>query len=236
MAQEDQLLRAIIYTNVGMFILSLLMNPRLSTLSLNPLYLLSPDDNSLFLLGATGAVPVLGLGRWWTLVAANYLHGGILHIVFNMIALRQLAPLVVMEYGNYRMFVIYTLSGVAGYLVSCLAGVSFTIGASASVCGLMGAALYFGRSRGGVYGRAVYSQIAGWAVTLFVFGFIVPGINNWGHGGGILAGMALGYLLGYRGVKTERQGHRILAAACLLMTAIVLLWSLSSTLRFLLLS
>jgi rhomboid protease GluP len=236
MAQEDQLLRAIIYTNIGMYILSLLLNPRLTTLSFNPLYLLSPDNKSLFLFGATGAVPVLGLGRWWTLVAANYLHGGILHIVFNMFALRQLAPLVVMEYGNYRMFVIYTLSGVVGYLVSCLAGVSFTIGASASICGLMGAALYFGRSRGGVFGRAVYGQIAGWAVTLFVFGFIVPGINNWGHGGGILAGIVLGFLLGYRGVRPETQGHRILAAACLLMTAIVLLWSVSSTMLILLLS
>jgi rhomboid protease GluP len=236
MAQEDQLLRTILYTNIAMFILSLIMNPRLSTFSLNPLYLLSPDNKSLFLLGATGAVPVLGLGRWWTLVAANYLHGGILHIVFNMIALRQLAPLVVMEYGNYRMFVIYTVSGVLGYLVSCLAGVSFTIGASASVCGLMGAALYFGRSRGGVFGRAVYSQIIGWAVTLFAFGFIVPGINNWGHGGGILSGVALGFLLGYRGQRPEGQGHRVLAAACMVITAVVLLWSVSSTLFMLLLS
>ena len=236
MAQEGQLIRAIIYANIGMYLLSLIMNPRLSTLSFNPLYLLSPDNKSLFLLGATGAVPVFRIGRWWTLVAANYLHGGILHIAFNMIALWQLAPLVVMEYGNYRMFVIYSMSGVIGYLVSCLAGVSFTIGASASVCGLMGAALYFGRSSGGVYGRAVYSQIIGWAVALFVFGFIVPGINNWGHGGGIVAGVVLGYLLGYRGLRPERQGHRILAAACMLITAIVLLWSVSSTLLILLFS
>lgn len=236
MAQEDQLIRIIIYTNIAMYIISLLFNPRLTTLSLNPLHFMSPDNKSLFLLGATGAVPVNQLGRWWTLVSANYLHGGILHIAFNMIALKQLAPLVAMEYGNYRMFVIYSLSGVIGYLVSCLAGVSFTIGASAAVCGLMGAALYYGRSRGGVYGRAVYSQITGWAVTLFAFGFMVPGINNWGHGGGIVAGMLLGFLLGYRERSQERRVHRVLSSACLLLTAMVLAWVVSSTMLVHLLS
>jgi len=236
MAQEDQLIRIILYTNIAMYIISLLFNPRLTTLSFNPLHFMSPDNKSLFLLGATGAVPVNQLGRWWTLVAANYLHGGILHIAFNMIALKQLAPLVAMEYGNYRMFIIYSLSGVIGYLVSCLAGVSFTIGASAAVCGLMGAALYYGRSRGGVYGRAVYSQIAGWALTLFVFGFMVPGINNWGHGGGIVAGMLLGFLLGYRERSQERRVHRVLFSACLLVTAMVLAWVVSSTMLVHLLS
>jgi rhomboid protease GluP len=100
----------------------------------------------------------------------------------------------------------------------------------------MGAALYYGRSRGGVYGRAVYSQIAGWAVTLFIFGFMVPGINNWGHGGGIVAGMLLGFLLGYRERSKERRIHRVLSSACLLVTALVLAWVVSSTMLVHLLS
>ncbi len=236
MAQEEQLIRIILYANIVMYIISLLFNPRLTSLSLNPLHFMSPDNKSLFMLGATGTVPVNQLGRWWTLLAANYLHGGILHIAFNMIALKQLAPLVAMEYGSYRMFVIYTLSGVFGYLVSCLAGVSFTIGASAAVCGLMGAALYYGKSRGGVYGRAVYSQIAGWAMTLFLFGFMVPGINNWGHGGGIVGGMFLGFLLGYGERRQEKRIHRILAYACLVATAMVLTWVVFSTMLVHLLS
>jgi rhomboid protease GluP len=136
--------------------------------------------------------------RWWTLISANYLHGGIVHILFNMIAFYQLATLVNREYGAYRMIVIYTASGIAGFFVSYLAGVGFTIGASAAVCGLMGASLYYGKSRGGVYGRIIYKQIVGWAVGLFLFGLIVPGINNWAHGGGICAGAALGFLLGFQ--------------------------------------
>lgn len=228
--QADLLIRALVWTNIGMFVLSLLFNPSLSSLSLNPFAFLSPDNRSLYFLGATGTIPVFSYGRVWTLVAANFLHGSILHIVFNMIALKQLAPLVVQEYGTHRMMVIYLASGVFGFFVSCLAGVSFTIGASAAVCGLMGSVLYFGKSRGGVYGQAVYSQIGGWAVTLFVFGFLVPGINNWGHGGGILAGIILGFLLGYEGKVAEKTMHRILAAFCMLLTVIVLLWAIASTL------
>jgi rhomboid protease GluP len=196
---------------------------------MNPFYFLSPDNKSLFFLGATGAIPVLTFGRWWSLVTANFLHGSILHIVFNMIALKQLAPLVLTEYGTHRMIVIYLVSGVLGFLLSCLAGVSFTIGASASVCGLMGAILYFGKSRGGVYGQAVYGQIGGWVISLFVFGFIVPGINNWGHGGGLLAGILLGYLLGYKGRRPETQTHKVFAIICVLVTAAFLIWAVLST-------
>ena len=76
--------------------------------------------------------------RFWTLVSANYLHGSILHIFFNMAALRQLGLLVAREYGVYRMFIIYTLGGIIGFFISYLASVSWTIGASAAVCSLAG--------------------------------------------------------------------------------------------------
>ncbi|TES92717.1 MAG: rhomboid family intramembrane serine protease, partial [Desulfobacteraceae bacterium] len=197
-SNTDQLIRTIIYVNVGIFIISLLLNSRLPGLSMNPFYILSPENRSLLLLGATGTIPIDRLHRWWTIVSANYLHGGILHILFNMIAFRQLAPLVAREYGVYRMFIIYTLSGIIGFRISYLAGVTFTIGASAAICGLMGSILYYGKSRGGIYGQAVYKQVAGWAVVLFLFGLIMPGINNWGHGGGIVAGIILGFFLGYQ--------------------------------------
>ena len=140
----DQLLKVLIAVNIFMYILSLLLSARSTGFSLNPLFFLSPDSRSLLLLGASGYIPIDRLHRWWSLVSANYLHGSIMHIFFNMIALKQLGPLVLYEYGTYRMFIIYTLSGVFGFLVSYLAGVTFTIGASAAVCGLIGAALYFG--------------------------------------------------------------------------------------------
>lgn len=226
-----RLLKAIIYVNSGMFLLSLLLNPGFSSLSFNPFSLLSPDNRSLLLLGATGTIPIDRFGRWWTLISANYLHGGILHILFNMIALNQIGPLIIQEYGGYRMLIVYTLGGVFGYFLSYLAGVPFTIGASAAVCSLIGAALYYGKSRGGAYGQIIYRQVGGWAISIFVFGFLFPGINNWGHGGGLLAGIILGFILGYKERNPENLSHKTLAALCAIVTALTLLWSVVSALH-----
>lgn len=235
-SSPDQLLRTIIAVNIGMFILSILLNPGRTNFNINPLGFLSPSNQSLLLLGSTGTIPILQFDRWWTLVSANYLHGGLLHILFNMMALKQIGPLVAHEFGSYRMFAIYTIGGILGFLLSFLAGVPFTIGASAALCSLIGALLYYGKSRGGVYGQAIYSQIGSWAIFIFVFGFIVPGINNWGHGGGMVAGAGLAYLLGYRERKRETPGHRLLGAACGVVTVSILAWACVTSLFYILLS
>lgn len=221
----EELIRLLIGINIAMYVASLLLNPRGATMSMSPFHFLSPDNRSLLLLGASGTVPIDALGRWWSLVTANYLHGGLLHIIFNMLALYQLGPLVVREYGPARMLLIYSLGGVGGYFVSYLAGVPFTIGASAAVTALIGAVLYYGKARGGVYGQELFSQVGGWAVGIFVFGLLVPGINNWAHGGGMAAGAALGLLLGYRERRVESFVHRATATAIALLTVAILLWA-----------
>ncbi|MGB3209131.1 MAG: rhomboid family intramembrane serine protease [Desulforhopalus sp.] len=230
----DQLVTVLIGVNVVMFILSIVIDPKLGSMNFHPFNFLSPSNQSLLVLGSTGTIPVLQLDRWWSLLAANYLHGGLLHIVFNMLAIRQLAPLVIREFGINRMITLYTLGGVVGFFISTLAGVPLTIGASAALCSLIGALLYYGKSRGGVYGQNVFSQIGGWAIGIGIFGFMVPGINNWGHGGGMLAGVVLGYLLGYTDRKKEQFSHKILAMLCLAATCLILLWSCLNGIVFLL--
>ncbi|MBN1615265.1 MAG: rhomboid family intramembrane serine protease [Deltaproteobacteria bacterium] len=218
--------RIIIYVNAAFYIFSLILNPARTGLSFNPLTFLSPADSSLFVLGATGALPIAGYHRWWTLVSASYLHGGILHIFFNMAALSQLGPFVLNEYGFNRFFTIYTLSGIAGFFLSYLVGIPFTIGASACICGLIGAILYYGKSRGGHYGQAIYQQATGWVIGLVIFGLLLPGINNWAHGGGLATGILLGYLLGYIEKTRGSHVHLTLAILCLASTAAVLLWAI----------
>jgi len=224
----------VIYVNVIIYLVSLFINPSTLHLSMNPLLFLSPSDTSLFLLGATGTLPIDQFGRWWTLITASYLHGGILHLLFNMLALYQLGPFVLLEYGNYRFFAIYTLSGIGGFFLSYLARIPFTIGASASICGLIGAILYFGKSRGGLYGESIYRQALGWVVGLVLFGLMLPGINNWAHGGGLVTGIAASFLLGYEEKKRENTLHRIIAWSCFLITAILIGWNLITTGIFLL--
>ncbi len=227
------ILKLILYCNIAMFAFSVFIDFP-THLSGSPFNFLSPSNNSLLVLGSSGTIPLFHLHRWWTLISANYLHGSLLHIVFNLIALYQLGPLIIREYGASRMFAIYTLSGIGGYLISSFFGVRFTIGASAAVCGLIGAALYYGKSRGGTYGNAVYSQIGGWALGIFLFGFLVPGINNWGHGGGMLTGVIVAYVLGYQEKKRENIVHSFLSIGCMVSTGLVLSWSGVNGLFFLL--
>jgi rhomboid protease GluP len=219
------LITIIIAVNGAFYLLSILLNPTSLGFSSSPFTFLSPSNRSLLILGATGTLPIDQFHRWWTLLSASYLHGGLLHIVFNMIALHQLAPFVITEYGMNRFAIIYTITGIAGFFTSYVAGVSFTIGASAAVCGLIGAILYYGKSRGGSYGEAIYKQTMGWIVGLVLFGLFFPGINNWAHGGGLVAGIGSGFLLGYGEKKRETLTHRSLAWGCMGLTVTLLGWA-----------
>lgn len=234
--RPDQLITALIFVNAVMFVFSIAIKPQMAGLHFSPFNFLSPSNQSLLILGSTGTIPLFDLHRWWSLVAASFLHGSLLHIVFNMIALRQLAPLVIHEFGVNRMIILYTVGGVGGFLLSAYAGVRFTIGASAALCSLIGALLYYGKSRGGTYGQNIFSQIGGWALSIGIFGFLVPGINNWGHGGGMLCGILFGYLLGYQDRKKENFGHKIGAMACIAVTVLTLLWSCLNGAAFLIIS
>ncbi|MCU0614291.1 MAG: rhomboid family intramembrane serine protease [Desulfobacterales bacterium] len=231
-SDEGMLIRTIIAINVAMYILSLVLYPRDMGMSMNPLTMLSPSGDSLILLGATGTYPIDQLGRWWSLVSANFLHGSVLHILFNMMALKQIAPLVIREFGSYRMLIIYTVGGASGFMLSYLAGIRVTIGASAAICSLIGAALYYGKSRGGVYGQSVFRQVGGWVIGLFIFGLLIPGINNWGHGGGLIGGALLGVAMGYHEIKKENITHKMLAQVIVAVTSLILAWAIITGLIF----
>lgn len=228
----DQFVMAVIYVNAAMFILSILINPGSTKFSMDPFSLLSPGGNTLMLLGASGTIPINLDGRWWTLLSANYLHAGILHILFNMAAFRQICPLILQTFGGYRTIVIYTLGGVGGYIASYFAGIPFTVGASAAVCGLIGAAMYYGKSRGGQFGEMVYKQLSGWALGILLFGFLIPGINNWAHGGGFICGAATAFLVGYSERTPEKYYHKTVAGICVLATAAALVWGVVTTLVY----
>jgi len=177
-------------------------------------------------------LPIDRFGRWESLVSASFLHGGVFHILFNMIALYQLGPFVILEYGVYRFLSVYILSGVGGFYLSYLVGIPFTLGASAAICGLIGAILYFGKSRGGLYGESIYRQALGWVVGLIFCGLLLPGINNWAHGGGLITGIVVSFFLGYEERTPENIGHRLLGWLCILVTLIILGWNMSLALYY----
>src|SRR5438094_7927281 len=179
---------------IALYVASLLLDPRAAASARGPFDAFSPSDGALMALGAAGTYP-WRLGHWWTIVTGIYLHGGILHILFNVLWIRQLGPAVEELYGPARLVVIFTASGAAGFAVSNYAGVPFTIGASGSIFGLLGAMVAYGRQRGGVFGSMVLRQYGQWALVLFVFGFLMAGVNNLAHAGGFAGGLGCALLL-----------------------------------------
>jgi rhomboid protease GluP len=179
--------------------------------------LLAPGPPALDLLGMTGSY-ALEQGRWWTLITAIYLHGGLLHILFNMLWVNQLAPAVEDAFGRARLIVIFTASGMAGFALSDLTGVRFSVGASGAVFGLLGALVSYGRSRGGTFGLAVFRQYGVWALVLLALSFAMPNVDNVAHAGGFAGGYLAGLVLGHEERRPEPGWVRLLAMMTVLVT------------------
>ena len=216
----------VIWGCAGLYVAALLIDP--SGIRMDGLFsLLSPSLESLSLLGGSGAYPLFQYGRWWTVISAAWLHGGLLHIVFNMMWVRQLAPATADEYGAGRMVIIYTISSATGFFLSSFAGVPLTIGASAPIFGLLGALVHAGKRGSSMVGR----QAMTFAVVLFVFGFMMSRVDNWAHAGGFAGGYLAGRWLDP--MLSERTDHLIMALICMGVTVLSVLLSVVHGLKFL---
>jgi rhomboid protease GluP len=204
---------------VALYVLSLVFDPAGALRPRGPFEIFSPSGAALRRLGMTGIGPWMN-GEWWTLITSIYLHGGVLHILFNVLWIRQLGPAVEELYGPARFFVIFTVSGIAGFVVSDVVGVSFTVGASGSIFGLLGAMVAFGRRRGGAFGAMVLRQYGQWALLLFVLGFFMSGVNNLAHAGGFLGGLAAGLVLSLAERRAETTADHLLAAGLIVLTVV----------------
>jgi rhomboid protease GluP len=202
------------------------------------LSIFSPSRRSLELFGASGAIPVFYYGRWWTVLSAAWLHAGVLHILFNMMWVRDLAPATARLYGPGRTVIIYTAAAIAGFASSTLAvfipllprllgGAGYTVGASAPIFGLIGALLHYGRRGGSSY---IGQQAKGLAIAMLIFGFVVPGVDNWAHLGGLAGGWLAAKVLDP--LKPERGDHVLIALGCLVLSLLSVVYSVVSGLGF----
>jgi len=200
----------------------------------SPMEILAPDRGVTIAFGASGAGPLFGLHMFWTVLSAGWLHASALHILFNMLWVRQLGPTTADAYGAGRMVIIYTVSSVCGFFLSSTASLlilslkipllpaaGVTLGASAPIFGLLGALVYYGR-RGG--SSMLGAQAKQYALVLFLFGFFMSGVDNYAHAGGFVGGYAAGIWLDP--LKRERTDHLAIAVACLVATAMAVVASL----------
>ncbi len=169
--------------------------------------------------------PLMVQGEWWRLVTAGFLHGGILHILMNMWVLFDLGAQTEESYGTSRYLSIYFVATVLGFLASFLwAPRELSVGASAGICGLIGAMIALGvrdRSSWGTEIRRFYTR---YVVYLLLFGLIGPligmNIDNAAHLGGLAGGFAVGYVCGTPSYsQTVERIWQGVAAICIALTA-----------------
>lgn len=160
--------------------------------------------------------PVVQDGQWWRVVTSGFLHGSLLHVGFNMYLLFMLGPHLERSLGSLRFLLVYAGSLAGGALgVMLFAWAQPTLGASGAVLGLAGAMGVAMHERGI---RPQQSPVFGLVVLNIALPLLVPGISFWGHLGGILAGMLMGYLLIWLPIR-RRQPAGSRAAGNSLSTA-----------------
>ncbi len=188
----------------------------------------SPGTDALLLLG--GAAPgLMAAGEIHRFAAAVFLHGGILHLGMNMMALRQVGPLVEEAWGSGKMLAVYLLCGLAGTAARLLwsgpdgpdAGVP-SVGASGAIVGLFGVLAAFGLRIGGERGRELFRAMVEPVAFILVLGIVLEfrgggiQLDNAAHAGGFLAGLAAGFATSF-GVRSRGS------------VAVVRAWDLGAT-------
>ncbi|MCP4298498.1 MAG: rhomboid family intramembrane serine protease, partial [Proteobacteria bacterium] len=204
-------------------------------------FLPAPGSMSLNLLGWADPKAIFN-GNWWQLVTGMFLHGGVLHILFNMMWVKDLGPQTEAFFSPYKMLLIYIISGIAGNLLAVSLPfivrslfdypmrIAPVIGASGAVFGLMGSMIAYGRKRGGPFGQQIASQFSKWALVIIILGFLMPGISNAAHVGGLLAGILIGSSIPLRDSKKQKGIFQGLALGAV---AVCMLSFLMMILRFL---
>lgn len=139
-------------------------------------------------------------GQWWRLFTATFIHFGIIHLLFNMLALYQTGRMVERMFGSFRYLMLYVFSGLIASSASLLWNPTVnSAGASGAIFGVYGGLLVFMLNPKNEVPRSVMNEHRNSTLAFIAYclfnGFTHSGIDNGAHVGGLLGGMIMGYLL-----------------------------------------
>lgn len=176
----------LIFINVFVFLISAIRSRNI--FDINPYVLLD--------MGAKYRPLMYFTNEWWRLITCNFLHGGIVHLAFNMYALYILGKQIEDLYGKKGYIIIYSLSGLGGSLLSYyLAPMSLSVGASGAIFGLLSALLVYAfKERERIQKGAISNLVFVIGINL-IFGLSASNIDNYGHIGGLVVGGISAYLI-----------------------------------------
>lgn len=166
----------------------------------------------------------IAAGELWRLFTPMLLHGSIMHVGFNMYALYLFGRRLERYYGHWRFLTLYIISGFAGNVISMMFTESPSLGASTAIFGLLGAQgifIYQNRVLFGNQTRQALQSIIMVAAINLIIG-MSPGIDNWGHIGGLVAGVIFSWFGGpvlapsgaipYARLDDQRESNEVLLA------------------------
>ncbi|MFT4412630.1 rhomboid family intramembrane serine protease [Fredinandcohnia humi] len=154
----------------------------------------STNTNTLIKYGAKENFLILN-GEWWRFITPMFLHIGFFHLLMNTFALYYMGSEVERLYGKLRFLLIYLFAGFAGSLASFVFSPTVSAGASGAIFGCFGALLFFGTVYPSLFFRTMGANVIGVIILNLAFGFMVPGIDNAGHIGGLIGGFLASSIL-----------------------------------------
>ena len=176
----------LIAINLLVFLISAWISKNIFNIDIDTLIIMGAKVNSL-----------IDKGQVWRLITCAFLHGGLVHIFFNMYALKILGPEIQYVYGKIKYLTIYLLSAIAASIFSYIFGPqSVSVGASGAIFGLFGAMLIFGIKHRKQIGKAYMMNILQVIFVNVVIGISTSNIDNAAHFGGLIIGALIALLLG----------------------------------------
>ncbi len=146
------------------------------------------------------------MGHYWVVLTSAFLHSDIIHILCNMYSLYFIGVQLETVLGKKKFIVVYLISAIMGSLASALLSGGAAIGASGAIFGLIGAMLYFGYYYRLYLGNVVRSQIIPVILINLFIGFMLPGVDNFGHIGGLVGGIFAAMMVGIEG-KSDKMNR-----------------------------
>lgn len=151
-------------------------------------------------------------GEYYRLITSMFVHGSIIHLLCNMYCLYVIGPQVESFFGHAKYIIIYVISGLVAALMSLVITNSISLGASGAIFGLLGSILYFGYHYRIYLGQTLRSQIIPLILLNLFIGFVLSGVDNAAHIGGLIGGILISMAVGvkYKSTKIEKVNGFIL--------------------------
>ena len=158
---------------------------------------------TLYKFGAVSA-PAIQEGEIWRLLTGTLLHAGLIHLFVNMYSLCIIGSQLENFIGKKKFLFVYIISAISGSLMSSIFSTTISVGASGAIFGLLGSMLYFGYHYRLFLGNILKAQIIPLILMNLFLGFMMSGIDNAAHLGGLIGGYLATMAVGIIG-KSEKN-------------------------------